>query len=95
MYHVELFELQVDFAELLLRVLSGEEVIISQAGTPVARIVHIVEKSLPLIPGLDKGKVIISIDFHDPLPEDILNDFLNPVDIQILANTSIPSLGSA
>ncbi len=41
MYNVELRELPPDFAELLDRVLSGEEVIISQAGTPIAPIVPI------------------------------------------------------
>ncbi|ARV61283.1 antitoxin [Nostocales cyanobacterium HT-58-2] len=80
MYNVELPELPPDLAELLRRVLSGEEVIISQAGTPIARIVPIAEESLPRIPGLDKGKVIIAPDFDEPLPENILKNFLNPAD---------------
>lgn len=80
MYNVELPEIPTDFTELLRRVLSGEEVIISQAGTPIARIVPIGEQSLPRIAGLDKGKVIIASDFDAPLPEDILNGFLNPAD---------------
>lgn len=80
MYNVELPELPPDFAELLRRVLSGEEVIISQAGTPIARVVPIVGQSSPRISGLDKGKVIIAPDFDAPLPENILNDFLNPSD---------------
>lgn len=76
MYNVELPELQA-FAELLRRVSSGEEVIISQAGTPIARIVPITKQSLPRIPGMDRGKVAIAPDFDDPLPEDVMNDFLN------------------
>ncbi len=60
--------------------LSTKEVIISQAGTPIARIVPIGGQSSPRIPGLDKGKVIIAPDFDAPLPENILNDFLNPAD---------------
>jgi len=80
MYSVEFPEVQADLAELLSRVLSGEEVIISQAGTPIARIVPIKEQSLPRIPGLDRGKVEIAPDFDAPLPEDILNDFLGSVD---------------
>jgi prevent-host-death family protein len=79
MYNVELPQLQADFAQLLRRVLSGEEVIISQAGTPIARIVPIAAQSLPRVPGLDRGKVIISPDFDAPLPEDILKDFTNPL----------------
>jgi hypothetical protein len=35
----------------------------------------------PRIPGQDKGQVIIAPDFEAPLPEDILNDFLNPSEL--------------
>ncbi|MFQ4141206.1 type II toxin-antitoxin system Phd/YefM family antitoxin [Chlorogloeopsis sp. ULAP02] len=82
MYNVELPETQAEFAELLHRVLSREEVIISNAGTPVARIVPIKEQSLPRTPRLDKGKVVISPDFDAPLPDEILNDFLSPADVK-------------
>ena len=80
MHTVEFPELQANLTELLRRVLSGEEVVISQGGTPIARIVPIADQSLPRIPGLDRGKVVISPDFNEPLPEDIINDFLNPID---------------
>ncbi len=59
----------------------GEEVIISQSGTPIARIVPFSQQPLPRIPGLDHGKVVIASDFNEPLPEDVLKDFLNPLDI--------------
>lgn len=77
MYNVELSDNLGDFGELLHRVFSGEEVILSQGGTPVARILPFSEQSLPRIPGLDRGKVVIASDFNSPLPEDILKDFLN------------------
>ncbi len=80
MYNVEIPEGQAEFAELLRRVRSGEEIIISQAGTPIARIVPIAEQKLPRIPGLDRGKVTITSDFDAPLPDDVLNAFLNPTD---------------
>jgi prevent-host-death family protein len=80
MYNVEIPEGQAEFAELLRRVRSGEEIIISQAGTPIARIVPIAEQKLPRIPGLDRGKVEIAPDFDAPLPDNILNAFLNPTD---------------
>lgn len=35
----------------------------------------------PRIPGQDKGQVIVAPDFDAPLPEDILNDFLNPSEL--------------
>jgi prevent-host-death family protein len=80
MYNLEIPEGQSEFAELLRRVRSGEEIIISQAGTPIARIVPIAEQKLPRIPGLDRGKVEISPDFDAPLPDNILNAFLKPTD---------------
>jgi prevent-host-death family protein len=80
MYNVEIPEGQAEFAELLRRVRSGEEIIISQAGTPIARIVPIAEQKLSRIPGLDCGKVTIASDFDAPLPDDVLNAFLNPTD---------------
>ncbi|PIG95478.1 type II toxin-antitoxin system prevent-host-death family antitoxin [Gloeocapsopsis sp. IPPAS B-1203] len=79
MLYVELPQAQAELAQLLGQVLSGEEVIISQAGTPIARIVPI-DKPSVRIPGLDRDQVVIAADFDDPLPEDILNDFLCPVD---------------
>ncbi|MEA5576890.1 type II toxin-antitoxin system Phd/YefM family antitoxin [Anabaena sp. UHCC 0451] len=82
MYSVEFPDNLSDFRQLLHRVLSGEEVVISQAGTPVARIVPFSQQPLARIPGLDRGKVVIDPDFNAPLPEDILKDFLNPLDIQ-------------
>ena len=81
MYNLELPANLTDFGELLQRVLAGEEVILSQAGTPVARIVPLTNQPLPRIPGLDRDKVVIASDFDKPLPEDILNDFLSPLDI--------------
>lgn len=80
MYNVEISEGKAEFAELLRRVLEGEEVIISQAGTPIARLVPIGEQTLPRIPGLDRGRVEISPDFDAPLPDDVLNAFINPPD---------------
>ncbi|MFM5887786.1 MAG: type II toxin-antitoxin system Phd/YefM family antitoxin [Dolichospermum sp.] len=82
MYNAELPDNLGDFGELLRRVLSGEEVILSQGGTPVARILPFSQQQLPRIPGLDRGKVVIASDFNSPLPDDILKDFLNPLDIQ-------------
>jgi len=82
MYSLEIPEGQAEFAELLRRVLEGEEVIISQAGTPIARIVPIAEQKLSRIPGLDRGQVTISPDFDAPLPDEVLNAFINPTDAE-------------
>ncbi len=66
------------FAELLERVKHGEEVTILEAGVAIARLVPAPKQQSPRIPGQDQGKVIIAPDFNALLPEDILNDFLNP-----------------
>jgi len=74
---VSVLEVATQFTELLNRVRKGEEVTIVDAGMPVARLLPVFPKS-PRIPGQDIGKVIIESDFDHPLPEDIINDFLNP-----------------
>jgi prevent-host-death family protein len=58
------------FSKLLERVLNGEEVVIAKAGKPVARILPFVADDLsPRVPGFDKGKVTIMLDFDAPLSE--------------------------
>jgi antitoxin (DNA-binding transcriptional repressor) of toxin-antitoxin stability system len=71
-----------NLADLIHQALLGEEVVIAEAGTPVVRLVPILQKTLTRIPGEDKGNVIIAADFNAPLPEGILNDFLNPTQPQ-------------
>ncbi len=34
----------------------------------------------PEFHSLDRGKVVIAPDFNEPLPEEVLNDFLSPLD---------------
>lgn len=75
-------EATTQFTELLYRVRQGEEVIISEAGIPIARLSPVSSKS-PRIPGQDRGKVIIHPDFDLPLSEDIINDFINPATPQL------------
>ena len=67
---VSVEEAASNFAELLARVTAGEEVVIAREGKPVARLAP-VENSVPRrrIPDLDKGKIWVSPDFDDPLPE--------------------------
>lgn len=63
--------------ELLHRVQAGEEILLAQNGVVIARLVPIQTSFQLRIPGQDKGKVQISPDFNAPLPEPILDDFLN------------------
>lgn len=56
------------------RIQAGEELVLTKEGIAIARLIP----TQPRIPGQDKGKVVIASDFNDPLPDDVLNDFLNP-----------------
>ncbi len=52
----------------------GEEIILEDSGHPIAKIVpfHLPKKRKL---GGEAGKIWISEDFNDPLPEDILKEF--------------------
>jgi antitoxin (DNA-binding transcriptional repressor) of toxin-antitoxin stability system len=74
--YVTLPEATANIVQLLDRVSQGEEIIISQAGEPLAQtpgtgIAHISPAQRdrsPRIPGQYAGKLIIPDDFNDPLP---------------------------
>ena len=53
----------------------GEEVIIAKAGKPAAKLVPIIAIKPKRKPGALKGKIKISKDFNEPLPDDILDSF--------------------
>ena len=80
--NVSLAEANNQFLDLIQRIKAGEEVLVSESGISIARIVPI-SNYLPRIPGQDKGKIFIAYDFNDPLPSDILDSFLNPADPQL------------
>jgi prevent-host-death family protein len=62
-------------SELLNRVEAGEEITITKAGRPVARLVPVREKASERIAGTAKGKVRIETDFDEPLPESIVREY--------------------
>ena len=62
-------------SELLERVADGEEVIISKAGVPVARLVPVVRTSDKRPLGTEKGRLQIADDFDAPLPAAVLDAF--------------------
>ena len=80
--NITLPEANSKFLELIEQIKTGE-VLISEAGIIIARISPISNSQLPRVPGQDKGSVIISPDFNDPLPSDILDSFLNPAEPQL------------
>ena len=78
---VSLTEANNQFLDLIQRIEAGEEVLVSESGIAIARIIPIYNE-IPRVPGQDKGKIFISPDFNDPLPPEILDGFLNPADPQ-------------
>ncbi len=72
---VNIHEAKTHLSRLLTRVGNGEEVIISKAGKPIAKLVPIADKTKKRIPGSAKGKVFIKRNFDAPLPKHILKAF--------------------
>lgn len=66
-------EAKTHFSRLLDRVEQGEEVIIAKSGRPVAKLVRVAAE--PRKPGRLKGRIRISSDFDEPLPDEILAAF--------------------
>jgi prevent-host-death family protein len=66
-------EAKTHLSKLLDRVAQGEEVIIAKSGRPVAKLVRVAVE--PRKPGRLKGRIRVSADFDEPLPEEILAAF--------------------
>ncbi len=73
---VNIHQAKTNLSRLLSRVELGEEIIISNRGVPVARLVPYSNTSNRRASlGSDRGRFIVPNDFDDPLPEDILTAF--------------------
>jgi len=75
MNQVNVHEAKTHLSRLLERVAAGEEITIARAGRPVARLVPYREPRAERKLGSLKGKIWMSPDFDDPLPEEILAAF--------------------
>jgi prevent-host-death family protein len=69
---VSVLEAKKSFSKLLQRVAAGEQIVISNRGVPVARLIPVSPRPL----GLDKNRLQIADDFDAPLPPDIMDGFL-------------------
>lgn len=67
-------EAKAELASLIDAATRGEEVLIGEAGAPVAKLVPIELARKPRFPGALKGKIVIADDF-DELPDDIAEAF--------------------
>ncbi len=69
-------EAKTHLSRLLVRVESGEEILICRGGHPVARLVPIRRGRGRRQPGRFAGQGWIAEDFNAPLPPEVLAEFL-------------------
>jgi antitoxin (DNA-binding transcriptional repressor) of toxin-antitoxin stability system len=62
-------DIQTHLPQILSMISAGDEVIISENDKPLAKIVPIQKKGDKRVAGLNKGKIQVSPDFDDDLPE--------------------------
>ena len=75
MISVNVHEAKTHLSRLLERVAAGEEILISKAGKPMAKLTPLSKPQNNRVPGLDKGVIQIPDDFDAPLPDDLLELF--------------------
>jgi prevent-host-death family protein len=76
MTEVNVHEAKTHLSRLLARVAAGEEILISRAGRPIARLVPARRPPAPRRAGRFVGKGWIADDFNAPLPARVLAGFL-------------------
>jgi prevent-host-death family protein len=72
---VKIHEAKTTLSKLLVRVQSGEEIVITNGGKPIARLAPIRTKPKPRKLGSAKGQFAVPDDFNAPLPDDVLKSF--------------------
>jgi prevent-host-death family protein len=72
---VNIHEAKTHLSKLLARVEAGEEIVVARDGRPIAKIVRLSERPRRRKPGFLKGRIHMSDDFDDPLPDDIQKAF--------------------
>jgi prevent-host-death family protein len=76
MESVNIHQAKTNLSRLLSRVELGEEIVISNRGIPIAKLVPFrtsLDRRSSL--GQDRGKFVVPDDFNAPMPEDILVSF--------------------
>ncbi len=67
---VDVQEAQHQLAELVSLAQQGNEVIIADGNTPLARLVPVVPPRKPRVAGLHQGAMRMHDDFNEPLPDE-------------------------
>jgi prevent-host-death family protein len=72
---INIYEAKTRLSQLVDKAASGEDVIVSRNGKPLARITQLTPARRTVRFGLLKGKIHIADDFDAPLPDDVLAGF--------------------
>ncbi len=72
---VNMHEAKTHLSRLVERVETGEEIVLSRAGKPVARIVAVRPATGSRTPGALRGRIRIADDFDAPLPDEMAAAF--------------------
>jgi prevent-host-death family protein len=72
---VNVHEAKTHLSRLLRRVAAGEEITISRAGVPVAKLVAVAPTGGARPLGAMEGQIYIAEDFDAPLPPEVLASF--------------------
>ena len=70
---VNMHQAKTDLSKLVAKVWEGHEVLISRNGKVVAKLVPFITE--PRVLGQARGKMWVSPDFDEPLPDDIMRAF--------------------
>ncbi|MYA75933.1 MAG: type II toxin-antitoxin system Phd/YefM family antitoxin [Acidimicrobiaceae bacterium] len=74
MVAVGVHEAKTTLSKLIQKANAGEEIVITKAGTPVARLVSVAPQG-PRELGRDIGRFEVPDDFNEPLPDNLLDTF--------------------
>ncbi len=75
MNKVNIHQAKTQLSRLVELAAGGEEIIITKAGKPVARLVAYAPKGAVRRPGIMRGKTRIKKNFDEPLPKELLAAF--------------------
>jgi prevent-host-death family protein len=75
MQTVNIHAAKTQLSRLVEAAASGEEIIISRAGKPVAKLVPLTSPPSKRVLGGMSGRLRIPADFDAPLPPEVLDDF--------------------
>jgi prevent-host-death family protein len=72
---VNIHEAKTHLSRLVQEVAAGEEIVIANAGRPVARLVPVSGPGAARALGFMKDRIVVAADFDAPLPDELQAEF--------------------